>query len=189
MHFCRQLFQMEARTRGNTDPPLATPGAIIPVKWEWFAHFPCLTANSRACKLIQWSAVSTGQLLLLPPWLTGGCQDWPRPSVKIRIYNDHEFTTGFFQLLCNKNCGSQRLTPLSQNLSKPRTIHADLRISKRTNKHSALWKVLQVLVSAVENGRLGVASLLLLCAQKGCARRHTEALWSWQKRKMWFPRQ
>jgi hypothetical protein len=32
MHFCRQLFQMEARTRGNTDPPLATPGAIIPVK-------------------------------------------------------------------------------------------------------------------------------------------------------------
>ena len=94
----------------------------------------------------------------------------------------------FFQLLCNKNCGSQRLTPLSQNLSKPRTIHADLRVSKRTNKHSALWKVLQVLVSAVENGRLGVASLLLLCAQKGCACRHTEALWSWQKRKMWLRR-
>ena len=32
MHFCRQLFQMEARTRGNTDPPLATPGAITRVK-------------------------------------------------------------------------------------------------------------------------------------------------------------
>ena len=39
----------------------------------------------------------------------------------------------------------------------------------------SIWDVLQVLISAVENGRLGVASLLL-CAQKGCARRHIEAI-------------
>ena len=48
-------------------------------------------------------------------------------------------------------------------------------VSERKLKlQNILFKVLQILVSTIENGSLGMATLLL-CAQKGCLRCHAKA--------------
>ena len=77
-HFCRQLSQIEPRTRRNRDPTSVTPGATLSEKTQRFAPESVFTRKFTRFRVVTlYNCLTMGSWHIMMRWLTWWCECWP----------------------------------------------------------------------------------------------------------------